>query len=83
MQVRINASAASSVLLKGMEGATLGIWVAHGEGHASFASNTPAATAAASLAAGRVPMQYVDDAGAPTQVPGCSLLPAGGPTCKH
>jgi len=65
--VAIGKSAASAVLLKGMEGATLGIWVAHGEGHASFASSDPAATARESVAKGLVPITYVDDKGASTE----------------
>eukprot|EP00301_Raphidiophrys_heterophryoidea_P026145 c8954_g1_i1.p1 GENE.c8954_g1_i1~~c8954_g1_i1.p1 ORF type:complete len:1396 (-),score=448.96 c8954_g1_i1:51-4238(-) len=38
--VRIEASPASSVMLKGLEGAVLGVWVAHGEGRAYFPDQT-------------------------------------------
>jgi phosphoribosylformylglycinamidine synthase len=61
--VRINAS--PSVLLRGMEGSALGVWVQHGEGRAFFPD---AAVRDAVLAGALAPLQYVDDNGAPTEV---------------
>jgi phosphoribosylformylglycinamidine synthase len=52
-----------AIMLKGMEGATLGVWVAHGEGRAYF-PNT--AIEEDVLARGLAPVRYVDDAGEPT-----------------
>ena len=53
-----------SVLLKGMEGSTLGVWVAHGEGKAHF----PAPKLLESvLAKGLAPIRYADDANKPTE----------------
>jgi phosphoribosylformylglycinamidine synthase len=52
------------VLLKGMEGSTLGVWVAHGEGKAHF----PAPKLLESvLAKGLAPIRYADDANKPTE----------------
>ncbi|MEJ2203412.1 MAG: phosphoribosylformylglycinamidine synthase [Gemmatimonadota bacterium] len=52
-----------SVMLREMEGATVGVWVAHGEGQAHFPSE---AIAQDVLARGLAPVRYVDDAGEPT-----------------
>ncbi|TXT11133.1 hypothetical protein VHUM_01884 [Vanrija humicola] len=62
--VAITADAAKSVLLKGMEGSTLPVAVAHGEGRASFADH---GDLAALNAAGLVPVRYVDHEGKVTQ----------------
>lgn len=62
--VTLGAEAAKSVLLKGMEGSTLPVAVAHGEGRASF-------DVQGSLAelnkAGLIPVRYVDANGAVTE----------------
>ena len=51
-------------MLKGMEGSTLGVWVAHGEGHAHF----PSAAVRESMLKGQLaPIRYVNDAGEVTQ----------------
>jgi phosphoribosylformylglycinamidine synthase len=52
-----------SVMLRGMSGARLGVWVAHGEGQAYFPDP---ATEARVLAEHLAPVRYVDDAGDPT-----------------
>jgi len=54
-----------SVMLKGMEGATLGVWVAHGEGRAHFPSREIEEKV---LARGLAPVRYVDDAGEATTI---------------
>lgn len=54
-----------SVLLKGMEGAALGIWCAHGEGRAVFPD--PAIQEAV-LQHNLAPVRYCDTAGRPTEV---------------
>jgi phosphoribosylformylglycinamidine synthase len=51
-------SPASKVLLKGMEGSSLGVWVAHGEGQIHFPSE---ASKEAVLSGGLAPLRYVDD----------------------
>jgi phosphoribosylformylglycinamidine synthase len=51
-------SPASNVMLKGMEGSSLGVWVAHGEGQIHFPS---AASKEAVVGGGLAPIRYVDD----------------------
>ncbi len=53
-----------SVMLRGMEGSALGIWVAHGEGFAHFPD---AAMRGKALDEGLAPVRYVDDVGAVTE----------------
>ena len=53
-----------SIMLSGMGGSCLGVWVAHGEGRVSFKT---AALQQHVLAGGLAPLQYVDDAGQPTE----------------
>ncbi|CAM9937828.1 unnamed protein product [Phaeothamnion confervicola] len=60
--VRVEKSPA--VMLQGMEGSVLGVWVAHGEGRVYFPD---AAVAKHVEDAGLVPLRYVDDAGAATE----------------
>jgi phosphoribosylformylglycinamidine synthase len=60
--VRIEASPA--VMLRGMEGSTLGIWMAHGEGRAWFPD--PAILEAVERQA-LAPLRFVDDHGAVTE----------------
>ena len=53
-----------AVMLKGMSGSVLGVWVAHGEGRAHF----PAATVKDKmLAKNLAPLRYVDDGGEITE----------------
>uniref|UniRef100_UPI00398EDF8E phosphoribosylformylglycinamidine synthase-like n=1 Tax=Pristiophorus japonicus TaxID=55135 RepID=UPI00398EDF8E len=54
----------SSVLLRGMEGSTLGIWVAHGEGYMQFESEKVLTLVTEN---GLAPLRYCDDSGAPTE----------------
>ncbi|XP_043359671.1 phosphoribosylformylglycinamidine synthase isoform X3 [Dermochelys coriacea] len=53
-----------AVMLQGMAGSTLGIWVAHGEGRMRFRSPK---VLAAVTSGGLAPLRYVDDQGQPTQ----------------
>jgi phosphoribosylformylglycinamidine synthase len=52
-----------SIMLKGMQGARLGVWVAHGEGRAYFPD--PAVQERV-LSQGLAPVRFVDDDGEPT-----------------
>ncbi|XP_012683728.2 phosphoribosylformylglycinamidine synthase isoform X2 [Clupea harengus] len=53
-----------AIMLKGMEGSSLGVWVAHGEGLMQFRSDeTQKQVIDSSLA----PLRYVDDSGHPTE----------------
>ncbi|EPS62326.1 hypothetical protein M569_12463, partial [Genlisea aurea] len=60
--VRIERSPA--VMLAGMEGSTLGVWVAHGEGRAYFPDGDVFAAAAES---NLIAVKYCDDGGVPTE----------------
>ncbi|TRY57096.1 hypothetical protein DNTS_023977 [Danionella cerebrum] len=54
-----------AIMLKGMEGSALGVWVAHGEGLMQFRSpEAQQKLIGASLA----PLRYVDDYGHPTEI---------------
>lgn len=53
-----------AVLLKGMEGSTLGIWVAHGEGRAFFPDERILKIV---MERGLAPVRYVDDSGKVTE----------------
>ncbi|GAB4405545.1 MAG: phosphoribosylformylglycinamidine synthase [Thermodesulfovibrionales bacterium] len=53
-----------SIMLKGMEGSTLGIWVAHGEGRAYFPDE---GTKKRAVEMGLAPVRYVDDNGEITE----------------
>jgi phosphoribosylformylglycinamidine synthase len=53
-----------AVLLRGMGGAKVGVWVAHGEGRATFPDDS---VRSAVLAGGLAPIRYCDEAGAPTE----------------
>ncbi len=61
--VRIDKSPA--IMLKGMEGSVLGVWVSHGEGQAYFPDQ---AIFNQVLAKGLAPVRFVDDSGAATEV---------------
>ncbi|XP_061095144.1 phosphoribosylformylglycinamidine synthase [Conger conger] len=53
-----------AVMLRGMEGSSLGVWVAHGEGLVQFSSlQAQERVIGGSLA----PLRYVDDSGLPTE----------------
>ena len=60
--VRIEES--PSILLKGMEGSTLGVWVAHGEGQAFFPEKSVLDDIRSNNLA---PLRYVNDANEPTE----------------
>jgi len=60
--VRIETSPA--IMLEGMAGSVLGVWVAHGEGRAHFPD---AAVLKAVQSDNLVPLRYVDDTSQPTQ----------------
>lgn len=60
--VRIGDSPA--IMLKGMEGSTLGVWAAHGEGRAYFPDGD---VLHGVLASDLAPLRYCDDDGKPTE----------------
>uniref|UniRef100_A0A672KSZ2 Phosphoribosylformylglycinamidine synthase n=1 Tax=Sinocyclocheilus grahami TaxID=75366 RepID=A0A672KSZ2_SINGR len=63
--VSIGILPSPAIMLKGMEGSALGIWVAHGEGLMQFRSpEAQKKLIGASLA----PLRYVDDSGTPTEI---------------
>ncbi|XP_070552219.1 phosphoribosylformylglycinamidine synthase-like [Ptychodera flava] len=72
--VTVSIQSSPAIMLKGMEGSTLGIWIAHGEGYMKFASdNIQQSIEENNLA----PIRYVDDEGQTTmQYP---LNPNGSP----
>jgi phosphoribosylformylglycinamidine synthase len=53
-----------AIMLRGMEGSVLGVWVAHGEGRALFPD---ASVLEGVLAGGLAPVRYADDAGLATE----------------
>ncbi len=53
-----------SIMLKGMEGSVLGVWVAHGEGRAFFPDKELYKRV---LSEGLAPVRFADDAGAETE----------------
>ncbi|KAM9435319.1 phosphoribosylformylglycinamidine synthase [Clarias gariepinus] len=62
--VSVSILPSPSIMLKGMEGSALGVWVAHGEGLMQFSSpEAQQQLVSASLA----PLRYVDDSGVPTE----------------
>ncbi|XP_063057361.1 phosphoribosylformylglycinamidine synthase [Engraulis encrasicolus] len=62
--VSVSILPSPAIMLKGMEGSALGVWVAHGEGLMQFrSSEAQQAVMEGSLA----PLRYVDDAGTPTE----------------
>uniref|UniRef100_A0A8V5GPK9 phosphoribosylformylglycinamidine synthase n=1 Tax=Melopsittacus undulatus TaxID=13146 RepID=A0A8V5GPK9_MELUD len=62
--VTVRVEPGPAMMLKGMEGTCMGVWVAHGEGRFQFRS--PSALPSA-LSSGLVPLRYVDDVGDPTE----------------
>ncbi|KAJ7313070.1 hypothetical protein JRQ81_004337 [Phrynocephalus forsythii] len=62
--VSLGIEESPALMLRGMAGSTLGIWVAHGEGRMRFRSPQ----VLAQLRAARlIPLRYVDDQGLPTE----------------
>ncbi|TMW61487.1 hypothetical protein Poli38472_012678 [Pythium oligandrum] len=62
--VSVKIEKTNSVMLKGMEGSSLGVWVAHGEGRAHF---THPAIMQSMIDQQLVPLSYVDDNQQPTE----------------
>ncbi|GAB4854109.1 hypothetical protein Ancab_022692 [Ancistrocladus abbreviatus] len=54
-----------AIMLRGMEGSTLGVWAAHGEGRAYFPD---ASVLDHILTSNLAPLRYCDDGGKPTEV---------------
>uniref|UniRef100_A0A8C2DYN0 Phosphoribosylformylglycinamidine synthase n=1 Tax=Cyprinus carpio TaxID=7962 RepID=A0A8C2DYN0_CYPCA len=54
-----------AIMLKGMEGSALGVWVAHGEGLMQFRSTEAQKKL---IGASLAPLRYVDDSGTPTEI---------------
>lgn len=72
--VTVSIQSSPAMMLRGMEGSVLGIWVAHGEGRIQFRSDSVLQTIKAN---NLVPLCFVDDDGLPTtQYP---LNPNGSP----
>lgn len=63
VNVRIEKS--NAIMLQGMEGSTLGVWVAHGEGRCFWPDQ---AVHDKAIAENCIPMKYVDDDGEPSMV---------------
>uniref|UniRef100_A0AAY4D7H6 Phosphoribosylformylglycinamidine synthase n=1 Tax=Denticeps clupeoides TaxID=299321 RepID=A0AAY4D7H6_9TELE len=62
--VSVGVLSSPAIMLRGMEGSALGVWVAHGEGLMQFRSpEAQKRISHASLA----PLRYVDEAGSPTE----------------
>ncbi|XP_051788441.1 phosphoribosylformylglycinamidine synthase isoform X1 [Erpetoichthys calabaricus] len=72
--VAVSILPSPAVMLRGMEGSTLGVWVAHGEGYMNFRS--PAVLEDVE-GGGLAPLRYVDDCGSPTET--YPLNPNGSP----
>ncbi|KAL7977699.1 hypothetical protein Chor_009648 [Crotalus horridus] len=62
--VNLGIEESPALMLRGMAGCTLGIWVAHGEGRMRFRSSEVLARTRSSRLA---PLRYVDDQGLPTE----------------
>ncbi|OPJ76265.1 hypothetical protein AV530_007868 [Patagioenas fasciata monilis] len=60
--VTVRVEPGPALMLRGMEGTRMGVWVAHGEGRFQFRS--PALLSSA-MAAGLVPLRYAADGGEP------------------
>lgn len=72
--VTVSIQSSPAMMFSGMEGSTLGIWVAHGEGRIQFCSNAVLQNIKVN---NLVPLCFVDDEGCPTtQYP---LNPNGSP----
>ncbi|XP_063275650.1 phosphoribosylformylglycinamidine synthase, partial [Prinia subflava] len=62
--VTVRVEPGPALMLRGMEGALLGVWVAHGEGRFQF---RPPSLLDECLRSGLAPLLYADDAGAATE----------------
>ncbi|XP_053735576.1 phosphoribosylformylglycinamidine synthase isoform X1 [Synchiropus splendidus] len=62
--VCVGIQASPSVWLRGMEGSSLGVWVAHGEGLMQFRSSHALDQV---IAGGFAPLRYLNDQGQPTE----------------
>ena len=70
----VSIQPSASVLLRGMEGSSLGVWVAHGEGRAYFPDKKYLETVEQLHLA---PLRYIDSSGSPTE--SYPLNPNGSP----
>ncbi|KAL9255558.1 putative phosphoribosylformylglycinamidine synthase, chloroplastic/mitochondrial [Drosera capensis] len=61
----VTIQSSPAIMLRGMEGSTLGVWAAHGEGRAYFPD---AGVFDGVLANDLAPLRYCDDSGKPTEV---------------
>ncbi|GAB2235640.1 hypothetical protein Droror1_Dr00026071 [Drosera rotundifolia] len=61
----VTIQSSPAIMLRGMEGSTLGVWAAHGEGRAYFPD---AGVFDGVLANDLAPLRYCDDSGNPTEV---------------
>ncbi|GAB2299770.1 hypothetical protein Dimus_033825 [Dionaea muscipula] len=61
----VTIKSSPAIMLRGMEGSTLGVWAAHGEGRAYFPDT---GMLDGILASDLAPLRYCDDAGKPTEV---------------
>uniref|UniRef100_H3AIW6 phosphoribosylformylglycinamidine synthase n=1 Tax=Latimeria chalumnae TaxID=7897 RepID=H3AIW6_LATCH len=73
--VTVSILESPAIMLRGMEGSSLGIWVAHGEGYMQFKSEDTLDFVTSNCLA---PVRYVDDLGLPTQQ--YPLNPNGSPS---
>ncbi|XP_058678990.1 phosphoribosylformylglycinamidine synthase [Ammospiza caudacuta] len=62
--VTVRVEPGPALMLRGMEGARLGVWVAHGEGRFQF---RPPSALDRCVRSGLAALRYVDDGGAPTE----------------
>ncbi|XP_056366815.1 phosphoribosylformylglycinamidine synthase [Oenanthe melanoleuca] len=62
--VTVRVEPGPALMLRGMEGARLGVWVAHGEGRFEF---RPPSLLTSAVQSGLAPLRYVDDRGVPTE----------------
>ncbi|XP_021239407.1 phosphoribosylformylglycinamidine synthase, partial [Numida meleagris] len=62
--VAVRVEPGPAIMLRGMQGSVLGVWVAHGQGRFQF--RRPEALSSA-LGGGLAPLLYVDDVGRPTE----------------
>ncbi|XP_041912536.1 phosphoribosylformylglycinamidine synthase isoform X1 [Alosa sapidissima] len=62
--VSVSIKPSPAIMLKGMEGSALGVWVAHGEGLMQFRSDEAQKQV---INGSLAPLRYVDDAGCPTE----------------
>jgi phosphoribosylformylglycinamidine synthase len=63
--VTVHIGRSPAIMLKGMEGSVLGVWVSHGEGQAYFPDRTILDDV---MAKGLAPVRYTDDKGEATEI---------------